>query len=181
MPGRGRPSTEAGCHALGTCPRDGARMNGVPVVVGASGDIWPASKPRNEANADGPGLPPLDPGLFLSNRSADLEYWPLLDDLAKEGISFTWEEPSSLDELPPRFLLSRSTAGLVGVPRPAPSFSPSSSLCLRIFFLRASHDSLIALLSYWEKGRGGTRLLVAAPVGGGGSGERGSSMARGEV
>ena len=96
-------------------------------------------------------------------------------------MSLPWIEPSSLEALAPLFLFSLSTAGLVGVPRPVASFSPNSSLCFRIFLRRSSHDSWMASLSYCEKGRGGTLLAVEVPVGGGGSGDSGSSIASGDV
>jgi hypothetical protein len=171
-------------------PREGALIKGVPVVFDPDrGDKSEGSMARREPERVKPlVLPPLEPGLPPS--SAEDENRPPLKVLAV-GISCACEplRPSWLDVLPPRFRFSLSTSGLVGVSGVSgvagatwlARFSPSSSLCFNIFFLKSNHVLLMASLSYWEKGLGGCLRAVEAPVAGGGNGDSGSSIARGEV
>jgi hypothetical protein len=155
MVGRLPPSPSAGFQARATLVRDGARMKGVPVVIWlAVGDAWVGSSAFIDCTSVAPWLPPLELARLLENSSADREYCPLLFDLFR-GMSLPCELLLSLGALPALLRFRRATAGFVGVPASNPSFfSPSSSLCSSIFFLRPSHALLTALLSYTEKGRG---------------------------
>lgn len=173
---------------MGLCEaflREGALINGVPVVVGSRrGELSVGSSARSDVDTGMPGGRLLERGRSSCKASADLEYCPLLDDRV-EGMSLLCValKASSPDADSPRFLFNRATAGIVGVPGMLAElrFSPSSSLCFRIFFRRSSQVLFIASLSYSEKGRGGCLRALEEPVKGGGSGDSGSSMASGEL
>lgn len=166
-------------------PREGALINGVPVVVGCDkGGLSVGSIARRDAFKVTPCEPTLELGPSSCQASADLEYWPLLEDRV-DGISLPCVAPyaSSPDAEPPRLRFNLARAGLVGVEGTSTDarFSHSSSLCFSIFFRSFNHDSFIASLSYAEKGRGGCLRAVEEPVTGGGNGESGSSMASGDM
>ena len=178
------PSKEPESRACARFPRDGALMKGVPVVVGPDlGEDSLGSSARNEVDK-APCVPREGSCLPLCNVSAEREYWSLLNVL-RIGISLPCAALPSVspDADPPRFLFNRATAGFVGVLESSvePRFSPCSSLCFKIFFRKLSQVSLMASLSYSEKGRGGCLRAVELLVAGGGSGESGSSIASGAV
>jgi hypothetical protein len=83
-------------------------------------------------------------------------------------------------ELDPSRLLFDLENGVVELPPTSSDllFSLTFSVYLSIFFRRSNHVLFKELLSYFEKGRGGC-LREDTPAAGGGSGERGSSIAKG--
>jgi hypothetical protein len=159
--------------------RDGALINGVPVVVGSTrGGLSPGCEPRIDRRRS-----MLELDAMPLKASDELEETPPLV-ARRVGMSLTCDrlEPLLPGIVSPLFRFNLSTAGFVGVPVLSTElrFSPNSSLCFNIFFRKASHVLLIASLSYSENGRGRCLRAVEEPATGGGMGDKGSSIASGE-
>lgn len=138
-------------------------MNGVPVVSGSE-----EASERDDGPSNGIDL--------WSSSSVTLSTWLKLvlgnldrgvTGVAGEGTARLF--PSLESSLP--FLVRSSLS--------CASFSPLCSSYFRIFFLRSSHAFSKAVLSYSEKGLGGSLGATLEALAGGGKGERGSSMGMG--